>query len=218
MNLDILLQNLRVDYIPNKKFNEQQMQPDPISQLQDWLKQALDEKVPELNAMVLSTANKQGQVSSRIVLLKEITHQGLIFFTNYESHKATDIEDNQNVAINFFWQPMARQVRVQGIAKKITQQQSEDYFATRPRNSQIAAWASPQSKEIATRDELEEKVNQIQKQHAPNKTIPCPPFWGGYTIIPNYFEFWQGNRDRLHDRISYTLETNNSWTKHRLAP
>jgi len=218
MNLDELLQDLRIDYIPKRLFDGEKMDADPIKQLQQWVQEAFDAKVPELNAMILSTVSLSGGVSSRVVLLKELTEEGLFFYTNYQSQKGLEMAANSNVAVNFFWQPLSRQVRVQGKVVQVTEVSSDEYFVKRPRGSQITAWASPQSQPVKTREELEELVEQCEKKFADTKPLPRPVFWGGYRIIPNYFEFWQGNQNRLHDRICYRRLAAGEWESVRLAP
>jgi len=189
----------------------------PIELFNTWLTQAADnEIVVEANAMVLST-EVDDQPTSRTVLLKDLTDAGFTFFSNYESRKGKQISENKNVSLLFPWYPMERQVIVIGSATKIARQDSEKYFATRPRTSQIGAWASEQSTELSSRQELEAKFEELANKFAQEKVIPTPPYWGGYIVDPISIEFWQGRYSRLHDRIRYVRE-NNNWQIKRLNP
>ena len=189
----------------------------PIELFNTWLTQAADnEIVVEANAMVLST-EVDDQPTSRTVLLKDLTDAGFTFFSNYESRKGKQISENKNVSLLFPWYPMERQVIVIGSATKIARQDSEKYFATRPRTSQIGAWASEQSTELSSRQELDVKFKELANKFAQEKVIPTPPYWGGYIVDPISIEFWQGRYSRLHDRIRYVRE-NNNWQIKRLNP
>ena len=170
----------------------------------------------EPNAMTLATCNKEGKPSARIVLLKGFTSEGFIFFTNYKSRKGEDLENNNNAALVFFWKELERQVRIEGIVKKLTDEQSDAYFMIRPEQSRISAWSSPQSQIIKSRDVLEENFIRYQEQFS-DGTIIRPPHWGGYIVTPQVIEFWQGRPNRLHDRLQYRL-LNNKWKIDRLAP
>ncbi len=190
----------------------------PIELFNTWLTQAAaNEIVVEANAMVLST-EVDDQPTSRTVLLKDLTEGGFTFFSNYESRKGKQISDNKNVSLLFPWYPMERQVIVIGSATKIARQDSEKYFATRPRSSQIGAWASEQSTELSSRQELENKFKELETKFAKEEVIPTPPYWGGYIVYPISIEFWQGRYSRLHDRIRYVREKNNNWQLKRLNP
>lgn len=195
---------------------ESQMDTDPLKQFKIWFEQAIHAQVPEPNAMTLATADTKGQPSMRIVLLKEISEQGLTFYTNYQSRKAHDIAENPWAALNFFWYSMERQVRMEGSVQKVSREQSEAYFQTRPRGSQLGAWVSPQSQVIPDRDHMEKKLQQYQERYR-DQDIPCPPHWGGFLLKPHLIEFWQGGAHRLHDRLQYRIE-NNGWSLCRLAP
>ena len=190
----------------------------PIELFNTWLTQAAEnEIVVEANAMVLST-EVDDQPTSRTVLLKDLTEGGFTFFSNYESRKGKQISENKNVSLLFPWYPMERQVIVIGSATKIARQDSEKYFATRPRSSQIGAWASEQSAELSSRQELENKFKELENKFAKEEVIPTPPYWGGYIVYPISIEFWQGRYSRLHDRIRYVREKNNNWQIKRLNP
>ncbi|MFW5707592.1 MAG: pyridoxamine 5'-phosphate oxidase [Bacteroidota bacterium] len=195
-----------------------QVLPNPLSQFSLWFNQAVFSGLAEPNAMTLSTATPNGRVSARTVLLKEIDDRGLVFYTNYNSRKAKDIEKNPFGAILFLWLELERQVRVEGIIEKVSEQESDEYFASRPRESQLGAWASDQSQEVSSREQLFARYAELEKIYK-GKDIPRPAHWGGYRLIPEEVEFWQGRPGRMHDRILFTLGTNsNGWQKKRLAP
>jgi pyridoxamine 5'-phosphate oxidase len=197
---------------------EGELPKNPIELFNTWLTQAAEnEIVVEANAMVLST-EVDNQPTSRTVLLKDLTQAGFTFFSNYESNKGKQISENKNVSLLFPWYPMERQVIVIGSATKIAREDSEKYFATRPRTSQIGAWASEQSTELSSRQELEAKFKELENKFAQEKVIPTPPYWGGYIVDPISIEFWQGRYSRLHDRIRYVREKNNNWQIKRLNP
>lgn len=188
----------------------------PYPLFTQWLQEALKEEKYDPTAMVLSTAGKDNIPSSRIVLLKESNEKGLVFFTNYLSHKGNDIEQNPHVSLLFFWPTLERQVRIEGIAEKTTVIESDTYFASRPAESQIAVWASQQSTRIPDRNILEERFYEFSEKFNERK-VPRPPYWGGYRVIPYRFEFWQGRENRLHDRIEYQ-RSHHKWIRERLAP
>ena len=190
----------------------------PIELFNTWLTQAAEnEIVVEANAMVLST-EVDNQPTSRTVLLKDLTQAGFTFFSNYESNKGKQISENKNVSLLFPWYPMERQVIVIGSASKISKAESEKYFASRPRGSQIGAWASAQSSELSSRAELESKFAEFESKWPVGQIIPKPEFWGGYVVNPTSIEFWQGRYSRLHDRIRYVRDNNNNWQIKRLNP
>ena len=207
--------DIRKDY-SLQSLSEQDVDQDAIKQFEKWWNQALDSKIEEVNAMTLATVNESGSPSARIVLLKGFDHNGFVFFTNYQSDKANDIEINPNVSLVFFWKELERQVRIQGRAEKTNTQQSDEYFNSRPDISKIGAWASPQSRVIASREVLENSFHDFEQKFK-DQTIPRPSHWGGYLVKPEMIEFWQGRSGRLHDRIKYKLD-NSSWTYQRLAP
>jgi len=191
--------------------------PDPIAQFTKWLAEAAaNSMVVEANAMVLSTSHGN-ELSSRTVLLKDVNAEGFTFFTNYESQKANEIAENPHVSLLFPWYPMERQVIIRGLATKVSAAESDDYFATRPWGSQIGAWASTQSSELNSREELENAYEQYAQKYPQGEIVPRPPHWGGYRVEPSTIELWQGRYSRLHDRIRYTA-TNGGWTTQRFYP
>lgn len=214
------LENVRRDYLMGG-LCEDNVKKNPIEQLELWMQQAIDANMPDPTAMTLATVDESHQVSQRIVLLKHLDEQGFVFYTNYSSAKAKDLKFNNKVSLHFPWHIMERQVRVCGVAEKLTVSESEEYFHSRPRESQIAALASPQSDTIPSRDFLENKVKALHDQFD-GLDIPLPEFWGGYRIVPTVIEFWQGGGNRLHDRIQYTLDgsadQDAKWLLRRLAP
>jgi pyridoxamine 5'-phosphate oxidase len=193
-----------------------QVLPDPIAQFNLWFEQAVFGGIIEPNAMTLATASKNGKVSARTVLLKEVDTEGFVFFTNYTSYKAKHLAENPFASLVFLWLDLERQVRIEGLVSKIDEQESETYFNSRPRESQLGAWASDQSSVIDSRELLHQRYSELEKQFE-NKPVPRPSFWGGYRLIPNEIEFWQGRPGRLHDRILYS-KINEIWERKRLAP
>jgi pyridoxamine 5'-phosphate oxidase len=210
------LQNIREDYHA-ASLSEASTKADPIKQFDIWFTEAQEAKVPEQNAMTLSTATHDGRPSARIVLLKGFNEKGFVFFTNYLSRKGKEITKNPVAALTFFWPALERQVNIEGTLEKVSKEESEKYFHSRPKNSQIGALVSPQSQEIENRDVLEKKWNELATEYA-EKEVPKPAFWGGFILKPNRIEFWQGRPSRLHDRIVYKRIDNKSWKKVRLAP
>lgn len=187
----------------------------PYNQFEKWFNDVVESGAPEPNAVFLSTVNEQAQPSCRTVLIKEFNDNGFIFYTNYESKKASDISVNPSVSLLFFWHSLQRQVRIEGKAFSISPEKSDAYFKTRSRSSQIGANISPQSNVIESREWLE---NAYQNFDQNQDQIDRPVFWGGYTVLPHYFEFWQGRTSRLHDRFIYSLNNKGAWTIKRLAP
>ncbi len=210
------IQNLRQEY-RSATLSEKEVAPDPISQFSKWFSEALASSLTEPNAMTLATATADGKPSARIMLLKGFEEKGFVFYTNYLSRKGQEITKNPVAALVFFWQELERQVRIEGILEKIDEKESEKYFHSRPRGSQIGAHASPQSREISGRDVLQKNLQQLEEKYKEGVEIPKPPHWGGYIVKPTFVEFWQGGQGRLHDRIAYRLE-NNHWNIIRLAP
>jgi pyridoxamine 5'-phosphate oxidase len=209
------LADIRIDYTL-KSLDEKDVKLSPIDQFKIWVEEAHQSKVHEWNAMNLSTVRQDGRPNSRIVLLKEVD-TGLVFFTNYNSAKGKELENNPFAAITFFWPVLERQVRFMGKVEKINQEESDAYFFSRPFASQIGALASPQSQVIPNRTFLEEKEAELLKK-IDETTIKRPEHWGGYRLIPEEVEFWQGRSSRLHDRIQYLKDSEDSWKIKRLAP
>ncbi len=197
-------------------FSSLGLQADPIASFSSWLKEAEAAGVAQYEAFSLATVNANGNPSVRTLLFKGMYRNGFGFFTNYNSPKAEDIRNNTYAALLFFWQVQARQIRISGTVEKLGQAESQAYFATRDRGSQIGAWASAQSEDLASREHLLEQVKRLEAKYA-NQQIPCPPHWGGFRLEPQTMEFWQGRKDRLHDRFEFT-RTDTEWTYRRLAP
>ena len=204
---------LRTEY-QKSELNVKDLTEEPIILFQQWLTQAISYS-NDANAFVLSTVSSNGVPSSRVLLLRDATKKGFSFFTNYSSRKSQEIEVNPNVCMNFFWPEMERQVRINGSISRLSEQESNDYFNSRPYESRIGAWCSPQSQVIESREVIENKIQELKKKY-PNE-VPRPENWGGYTIVPTEIEFWQGRASRLHDRFLYNKEGEN-WTINRLAP
>jgi pyridoxamine 5'-phosphate oxidase len=205
------------NYSDNQRLDEKKISKNPFEQFVKKLNEALKETSGEPNRMVLTTCNNQGQSSARIVLLKKHDQETFTFFTNYESRKSQDIKANPKVSCLFHWHELGLQILIEGLAKKSSSHLSQKYFATRPRQSQIAAWCSKQSHIIQSRETLLKDFQAYEEKFA-RKEIPCPSFWGGYDIYPSRFEFWQGRTNRLHDRIIYTKKEATTWEITRLAP
>ena len=211
------LENLREDYSKGK-LEISSVDPNPFIQFQYWFQEALDFPVEEPNAMVLSTATPTGIPSARTVLLKNTTKNGFVFYTNYKSQKAIDLEENPVASLLFLWLPLQRQVRIRGKVSRQDSAASTKYFQSRPKGSQIGAWASPQSQVISDRAILENKVKQLEEQYKETEQLPKPEHWGGYIVEAEEFEFWQGRSSRLHDRIRYKKNEAEQWILERLAP
>ncbi|MEX0635853.1 MAG: pyridoxamine 5'-phosphate oxidase [Ferruginibacter sp.] len=208
--------DIRRDY-QKESLSETDVKSNPFLQFDTWWSEALNSEIDEVNAMTLATASTDGKPSARIVLLKGYDPQGFVFFSNYHSHKGIEIEKNPFCSLVFFWKELERQIRIEGGVRRISAQESDAYFYSRPATSRIGAWASPQSKVIPSRNVLDENVIELEKSFA-DKEIERPPHWGGYIVEPNLIEFWQGRPSRLHDRIQYRLTNETSWTIERLAP
>ena len=209
------LSDLRISYTKDS-FSESDLLESPFDQFEKWFSEALKSKVDEPNAMSLATISPDGNPRTRIVLVKDFSKDGLIFYTNYESTKAKGMEVNKAVSVNFVWHPLQRQINIQGFTEKVDRKVSELYFHSRPRGSQLGALVSPQSKVIASRKVLEDRLAELDAQYK-NEPIPLPENWGGIRIVPTRFEFWQGRDNRLHDRFEYILK-NDQWSTQRLAP
>lgn len=207
------IKNIRTDYAKNE-LNFDDLTTHPYELFTLWMNDAL-KQLAEPNAFVLSTVNSEGKPSSRVLLLRDLNDKGFNFFTNYNSQKSADIEANPFVCMNFFWNEVERQVRVSGRIEKLSAEDSDEYFNSRPYNSKIGAWSSPQSSVISSRDILNTNVEEFSKQYSDD--VPRPNHWGGYCVVAEKMEFWQGRSSRLHDRFVYTLDGNN-WKIERLAP
>jgi len=197
--------------------DEKLVERNPIKQFQLWFADAVAAKLPLPEAMNLATATPEGRPSSRMVLLKQVDDEGFVFFTNYHSAKAVQLENNPYAALVFYWPQLERQVRVEGKVERTSAQESQEYFQTRPRESQIGAWASPQSSVIADREVLEQRARELEDYYR-DRAIECPEYWGGYRLHPDRIEFWKGRVGRLHDRLVYERSSGDGWTIKRLAP
>ncbi len=214
-DLKVYINSLRHDFT-KQTLDKKDVNVDPVLQFEKWFKEAVDSKVNDPNAMGISTVAADGKPSSRIVLLRNFDKNGFIFYTNYNSKKGTDISENPHAALLFFWPELERQVRIEGILRKQTPEESTAYFSSRPRESKLGAWTSEQSKPIADRNVLDKAYEESSKKF-PGEEVPRPEYWGGYVLAPDRIEFWQGRASRLHDRILYTFE-NKNWNIERLSP
>jgi pyridoxamine 5'-phosphate oxidase len=210
----MIIRNIRKEY-KNKTLDIDDCKDNPIEQFTIWLDEAISADVLEPTAMVLSTVSESGFASSRTVLLKELYENSFLFFTNYNSRKAKHISANKTVALTFFWPELERQINIEGEGKKVSDEISDEYFKTRPYKSKISAWASNQSRIIKSKEILTKRFNMYTEKYP--STVPRPDFWGGYQVIPNRLEFWQGGIARMHDRIVYIKE-NENWKRVRLSP
>lgn len=207
---------LRKDY-SSQSLLETDVAVNPFDQFEKWWQQAISSNIDEANAMTLATASSDGMPAARIVLLKDFSREGFVFYTNYKSFKAMHLQENPKACLVFFWKELERQVRITGLVKKLNKKDNDDYFYSRPASSQIGAWASPQSQVIESRNWLDEQYLKLSEEFKQTE-IQRPPNWGGYLVQPVIIEFWQGRPSRLHDRIQYTLEENGNWKIERLAP
>ena len=208
---------LRQEY-RQRSLNERAAAADPIAQFRTWFDEALAAGVREPNAMTVATASPDGRPSARIMLLKGFDGEGFVFFTNYSSRKGEEMDANPHAALVFWWDVIERQVRVEGTIERVGEAESDEYFQSRPRGSRLGAWASPQSSVIAHREVLEQNVADVMERFGEGDEVPRPPHWGGYRLLPEAVEFWQGRPSRLHDRLLYRRADDGSWTRERLAP
>lgn len=211
------IENLRQNY-QRATLDETDAEANPLLQFKKWFEEAQSSDVLEPNAMTLATADANGTPSARIVLLKGFDARGFVFYTNYQSRKGGELETNKIACLLFFWKELERQIRIEGAVSKLSEADSTKYFQSRPKSSQIGAWVSPQSKIIENRVWLEQRDREIAAQYADQSVLPRPAHWGGYAVNPHKIEFWQGRPSRLHDRLLYTLTTENAWKIERLAP
>lgn len=208
--------DLRREYTQHG-LSESEVAADPFVQFRAWFDHALSAQLPEPNAMTLATATPDGRPSARVVLLKGFDQRGFVFYTNYQSRKGGELDASPWAALVFFWPELERQIRIEGRVERVSPQESDDYFASRPAGSRLGAWASPQSQVIAGRDVLEQRLSAFTAQYA-EQAIPRPPHWGGYRVVPTAIEFWQGRPSRLHDRLRYRRSDDQRWILERLAP
>jgi pyridoxamine 5'-phosphate oxidase len=211
------LADLREEY-GRAELIESLASPNPIAQFEAWFSEACGSGLKEANAMTLATATATGQPSARTVLLKEFGDDGFVFFTNYESRKAQELEQNPLAALVLYWAELERQVRVEGAVHRTSRHQTERYFRSRPKGSQLGALASPQSSVVASRTLLENRLQELEARYHNIDDVPVPEFWGGYCVYPHTIEFWQGRPNRLHDRLRYSRTAKGLWHLERLAP
>ncbi len=213
--MDRTVSELRNEYT-RAGLRESEVARDPIDQFRRWFEEALAANLHEPNAMTLATATPDGSPSARIVLLKGFDERGFVFYTNYEGRKAGELEPNPRCALLFYWGELERQVRIEGRADRVPDEESDAYFASRPRGSRLGAWTSEQSQPVENRAALEDRLRELEEEYE-GREIPRPPFWGGYRVEPETFEFWQGRENRLHDRLLYT-RSDGVWKIQRLQP
>ena len=216
MSHDSKLAGMRREY-SGPPLTKESVAGDPFAQFTRWFDEVVAQEVPIGNGMTLATVDADGQPSARIVLLKSFDERGFVFFTNYGSRKGRELGNNPKAALLFWWEPLQRQIRIEGEVERVSDAESDAYFASRPRASNLSAMASPQSQPIPNRQWLQQRVAQLREQWA-GKELERPPLWGGYRLIPRYFEFWQGRTDRMHDRVCYRLQRGGTWQLECMAP
>lgn len=214
--MDISVADLRKEYT-FQGLNEADAEPNPFVQFKIWFEQALNAQLPEPNAMTIATASLDGKPSARLVLLKDYDERGFVFYTNYDSDKGQQLLQNPWGAIAFWWAELERQVRITGRVEQVSAAEADEYFNSRPKSSQLGAWASHQSQVIPNREVLEQRLQQLKEEYE-NKAVMRPPHWGGFRVIPNQIEFWQGRPSRLHDRLLYHRDEDGNWLMQRLSP
>lgn len=217
MKESLSLQDIRKNY-SLRELDTSAVLPDPIDQFRVWMQEALTAQAEEATAMTLSTADANGRPSARIVLLKSVEETGFVFYTNYESRKGRQLLENPYASLTFFWPILERQVRVEGRVEKVPETMSDQYYQSRPLGSQIGAWSSPQSQPISGRSVLEAREMEYKNKFEGLATLPRPQHWGGFIVLPERIEFWQGRQNRLHDRVLYEKDENQKWHLQRLAP
>lgn len=216
MSIDVNIADIRDGY-EREGLTKKDMQGNPVAQFNGWMEEAVNAGLSQPNALTLATASKDGRPSARIVLLKEVSDDGFVFFTNYEGRKGEELKENPYAAMVFLWPSLSRQVRINGIVSRVDAAISDAYYATRPKGSQLGAWASPQSKVVENRQYLENALQEVERKFA-EVDPPRPSHWGGYCLKPEVIEFWQGRPNRLHDRIRYSTDADGRWIIERLAP
>jgi pyridoxamine 5'-phosphate oxidase len=210
------LNSIRRDFMQHE-LNESSVEKTPLKQFSKWMEEAINAQILDPNAMVIATVDEGGKPSVRTVYIRDFNEEGIIFYTNFNSRKGKELSVNKNCSVLFLWEEVERQIRIEGTVEKVSDKISDEYFSARPRESQISAWASQQSEKIKSREELENKLAEYIEKFK-DENVPRPPHWGGYLIKPNYFEFWQGRPNRLHDRVVYEKSNSNAWEIYRLNP